>query len=202
MAARPLGAGNRGEPLMRARRGTAGGRTTSRLPICKKIEDGCVKFAPRLRGGSGPSHLSVRCAHDSWSGVGHVAVRPRLARSVLTQPAWRHSPPSATGTAWERTPWRATQRRRGRRSSAQGRIGDCATRSARTHRMPLIVPDVEAPNVKLGRYVACQSAPLHHHLRSGRHHAAGVTGFPIAGTPRDSGKAVRRAGALPKSCGG
>src|SRR5262245_17359766 len=56
---------------------------------------------------------------------------------------------------------------------------------------------MEAPNVKPGRYVACQSGPLHQHLRSGHHHAAGVAGFPIAGTPRDSGKAIRRQAPIP-----
>jgi len=82
---------------MRATRGKAG-RTTSRLPICKKIGDGCVKFAPCLRGGSRtkPPLCALRTSLDSWSGVGHVAVgihrqgfdlqdagRPRLARGVL-----------------------------------------------------------------------------------------------------------------------
>src|ERR1700757_5199161 len=58
---------------------------------------------------------------DSWSGIGHVAVG--MARQgydlQLTQydeRGWRatfyttgmeHSPTSATGAGWERTPWRA-----------------------------------------------------------------------------------------------
>ena len=61
---------------------------------------------------------------DSWSGIGHVAVG--MARQAydlqLTrydEKGWRatfyttgmeHSPTSATGTGWERTPWQATQR--------------------------------------------------------------------------------------------
>ena len=60
----------------------------------------------------------------------------------------------------------------------------------RARRMPLNVPDLEAPSVKLSRHVACQTRPLHQHLRCGQHHVARVAKFPIAGTPRDSGKAV------------
>src|SRR5262249_28028726 len=61
---------------------------------------------------------------DSWSGVGHVAVGMHrqgfdLQLTQYDERGWRatfyttgmeHSPTSATGTAWERTPWRATQR--------------------------------------------------------------------------------------------
>src|SRR5262245_26584068 len=61
---------------------------------------------------------------DSWAGIGRVAAgRHRQGDDLqLTQydeRGWRatfyttgmeHSPTSATGTAWEPTPWRATQR--------------------------------------------------------------------------------------------
>ena len=61
---------------------------------------------------------------DSWSGIGHVAVgmAARATTSSSTrydEKGWRatfyttgmeHSPTSATGTGWERTPWHATQR--------------------------------------------------------------------------------------------
>src|SRR4030095_16019690 len=61
---------------------------------------------------------------DSWSGIGHVAVawRAKAMNLQLTrydEKGWRatfyttgmeHSPTSASGTGWERTPWRATQR--------------------------------------------------------------------------------------------
>ena len=61
---------------------------------------------------------------DSWSGIGHVAVGMHrqgfdLQLTQYDDRGWRatfyttgveHSPTSATGTAWERTPWRATQR--------------------------------------------------------------------------------------------
>src|SRR6516164_8428359 len=61
---------------------------------------------------------------DSWSGVGHVAAGMHrqgfdLQLTQYDERGWRatfyttgmeHSPTSATGTAWERTPWRATQR--------------------------------------------------------------------------------------------
>jgi hypothetical protein len=36
-------------------------------------------------------------------------------RATFYTTGMEHSPTSATGTAWERTPWHATQRRRGRR---------------------------------------------------------------------------------------
>jgi hypothetical protein len=68
---------------------------------------------------SGPAHLL-----DSGSGIGHVAVGMHrqaydLQLTEYDDRGWRatfyttgmeHSPTSATGTAWERTPWRATQR--------------------------------------------------------------------------------------------
>ena len=66
---------------------------------------------------------------DSWPGTGHVAVRMHrqgfdLQLTQYDDRGWRatfyttgmgHSPTSPTGTAWARTPSRATQRRRGRR---------------------------------------------------------------------------------------
>ncbi len=67
---------------------------------------------------------ALRTWLDSWKGIGHVAVgmhRQGYDRQ-LTQygdRGWRatfyttgmeHSPTSTTGSAWERTPWRATQR--------------------------------------------------------------------------------------------
>jgi hypothetical protein len=72
---------------------------------------------------------TLRTRLDSWSGIGHVAVG--MARQGSDLPltryddkGWRatfyttgmeHSPTSATCTAWERMPWHATQRARGRR---------------------------------------------------------------------------------------
>ena len=60
----------------------------------------------------------------SRGGIGHVAVGMHrqgfdLQLTQYDERGWRatfyttgmeHSPTSATGTAWERTPWRATQR--------------------------------------------------------------------------------------------
>jgi hypothetical protein len=60
---------------------------------------------------------------DSWSGVGHVAAGMHrqgfdLQLTQYDERGWRatfyttgmeHSPTSATGTAWEPTPWRAVQ---------------------------------------------------------------------------------------------
>ena len=74
-------------------------------------------------------HLGQRSGHcarglDSWPGIGHVAVGMHrqgfdLQLTQYDDRGWRatfyttgmeHSPSSATGTAWERTLWRATQR--------------------------------------------------------------------------------------------
>src|SRR6516165_7853917 len=66
---------------------------------------------------------ALRTWLDSWPGVGHVAVGMHRQGYDLQLPqyddsGWRatfyttgteHSRTSATGTAWERTPWRATQ---------------------------------------------------------------------------------------------
>jgi hypothetical protein len=67
---------------------------------------------------------ALRSWLDSWSGIGHVAVGmarqgydlqltrydERGCRATFYTTGMEHSPTSATGTAWERTPWRATQR--------------------------------------------------------------------------------------------
>jgi len=67
---------------------------------------------------------ALRSRLDCWSGIGHVAVGMArqgydLQLTRYDEKGWRatfyttrieHSPTSATGTAWERTPWHATQR--------------------------------------------------------------------------------------------
>jgi hypothetical protein len=83
---------------------------------------------PGFAGCSIPSYdralQAIRTWLDSWSGIGHVAVGMHrqgydLQLTRYDEKGWRatfyatgmeHSPTSATGTAWERTPWRATQR--------------------------------------------------------------------------------------------
>jgi len=69
------------------------------------------------------SGLSAR-GWNSWAGIGHVAVGMHrqgydLQLTQYDERGWRatfyttgmeHSPTSATGSVWERTPWRATQR--------------------------------------------------------------------------------------------
>jgi hypothetical protein len=77
-----------------------------------------------------PHSLYDRALHalriwlDSWSGIGRIAVGIHgqgfdLQLTQYDERGWRatfytsgmeHSPTSATGTAWERTPWHATQR--------------------------------------------------------------------------------------------
>jgi hypothetical protein len=81
---------------------------------------------------------ALRTWLDSWSGIGHVAVGMHrqgldLQLTQYDERGWRatfyttgmeHSPTSATGTAWERTPWRATQRAgRGVRGLVFGALG-------------------------------------------------------------------------------
>jgi hypothetical protein len=67
---------------------------------------------------------ALRTWLDSWSGIGHVAVGMHhqgydLQLTQYDERGWRatfyttgmeHSPTSATGTGWKRTPWHATQR--------------------------------------------------------------------------------------------
>ena len=71
----------------------------------------------------------LRAWLDSWTGIGHVTVGMHrqgydLQLTQYDDRGWRatfyttgmeHSPTSATGTAWERTPWLATQRAAGSR---------------------------------------------------------------------------------------
>ena len=66
---------------------------------------------------------ALRTWLDSWAGIGHVAVGMHrqgydLQLTQYDERAWRatfyttgreHSPTSATGTGWERTPWHAVQ---------------------------------------------------------------------------------------------
>jgi len=66
---------------------------------------------------------ALRTGLDSWAGIGRVAVRMHrqgydLQLTQYDEKGWRatfyttgmeHSPTSAIGTGWERTPWRAVQ---------------------------------------------------------------------------------------------
>jgi hypothetical protein len=67
---------------------------------------------------------ALRTWLDSWAGIGRIAVGMAhqgfdLQLTRYDERGWRatfyttgmeHSPTSATGTGWERTPWGATQR--------------------------------------------------------------------------------------------
>jgi hypothetical protein len=80
-------------------------------------------FAGLSRPSSDSALGALRSWLDSWSGIGHVAVGMHrqgydLQLTRYDEKGWRatfyttgmvHSPTSATGTAWERTPWHATQ---------------------------------------------------------------------------------------------
>ena len=66
---------------------------------------------------------AVRSWLDSWSGIGHITIGMArqgydLQLTRYDEKGWRatfyttgteHSPTSATGSAWEPTPWRAVQ---------------------------------------------------------------------------------------------
>jgi hypothetical protein len=66
---------------------------------------------------------ALRTWLDSWSGIGHISVGMHrqgydLQLTQCDDRGWRanfyttgmeHSPTSATGTSWERTPWHPTQ---------------------------------------------------------------------------------------------
>ena len=103
---------------------------------------------------------ALRTWLNSWSGIGAVAAGMHrqgydLQLTQYDERGWRatfyttgmeHSPTSATGTGWERTPWRATQRaawalreRRTNKASSQDRIG----RGPMKDLAPRIVPIVQ-----------------------------------------------------------
>jgi len=77
----------------------------------------------RLEGQLPPILLALHRWLDTWRGIGHLAVGMArqsydLQLTRYDEQGWRamfytsgmeHSPTSATGTAWERTPWRAVQ---------------------------------------------------------------------------------------------
>jgi hypothetical protein len=71
-----------------------------------------------------PELHALHCWLDTWRGIGDIAVGMHrqgydLQLTEYDERGWRatfyttgieHSPTSATGTAWERTPWQAVQR--------------------------------------------------------------------------------------------
>jgi len=77
----------------------------------------------RLEGPQPPVLLVLHRWLDTWRGIGHLAVGmarqgydlqltrydDRGSRATYFASGMEHSPTSATGTAWERTPWRAVQ---------------------------------------------------------------------------------------------
>jgi hypothetical protein len=83
-----------------------------------------VGFAGLPRPSSNRALWALRFWLDSWSGIGRIAVGVAhqgfdLQLTPYDDRGWRatfyttgmeHSPTSATGTGWEQTPWRATQR--------------------------------------------------------------------------------------------
>jgi hypothetical protein len=102
-------------------------RTKPSMGICPRARSSRRTQCPASPGARYPSHdralHAIRTWLDSWSGIGHVAVgMPRqgydLQLTRYDEKGWRatfyatgmeHSPTSATGTGWERTPWHAVQ---------------------------------------------------------------------------------------------
>jgi hypothetical protein len=92
---------------------------------------------------------ALRTWLDSWSGIGHVVVSMArqgydLQLTRYDEKGWRatfyttgmeHSPTSATGTAWERTPWATV----GHPGSAS-RSFLCPMRSVLASSLSLLVP--------------------------------------------------------------
>jgi len=79
-------------------------------------------------------------------------------RATFYTTGMEHSPTSATGTGWERTPWYGVQRaaRRGRFTTGQRKwLGGA----------PLMIPDLEAPHVKCeGSSAGRPRGSFHHQL--------------------------------------
>jgi hypothetical protein len=89
-----------------------------------QLRRAALGFAGLPRPSYDRSLWALRTWLDSWSGVGHVAAGMHrqgfdLQLTQYDDRGWRetfhttgmkHSPTSATGTGWERTPWHATQR--------------------------------------------------------------------------------------------
>lgn len=87
--------------------------------------DRCRLFRAALESAARPMPSYDQALHalrswlDSWSGIGRVAQQGYdLQLTRYDERGWRatfyasgieHSPMSATGTAWERTPWHAVQ---------------------------------------------------------------------------------------------
>src|SRR6266403_5432379 len=115
---------------------------------------------------------ALRTWLDSWTGIGRVAVGMHrqgydLQLTQYDDRGWRatfyttgmeHSPTSATGTGWERTPWYGVQMaaRRGRFTTGQRKwLGGA----------PLMIPDLEAPHVKCeGSSAGRPRGSFHHQL--------------------------------------
>ena len=142
---------------------------------------------------------ALRSWLDSWSGIGHVAVGMArqgydLQLTRYDEKGWRatfyttgmeHSPTSATGTAWERTPWHATQRAawEALRQLARMNSGDA----------PLVIPHLETSDVQLkGLPAQIQRDPLHQQLVHRDDCVAGVARFAGTGTTRNPSDAVMR----------
>jgi hypothetical protein len=95
---------------------------------------------------------ALRTWLDSWPGIGHVAVGMHrqgfdLQLTQYDERGWRatfyttgmeHSPTSATGTGWERTPWYAVQRA-AREVVTRSRVSDTSGVFGRETRLDLSV---------------------------------------------------------------
>jgi hypothetical protein len=136
---------------------------------------------------------ALRSWLDSWPGIGRVAVGMRrqgfdLQLTLYDERGWRatfytigmeHSPTSATGTAWERTPWHATQR------AAWEALGDQSNPNERLQlwRLPLVIPDCVAIAMEAnGLRALRQRIDFDHQCGGSEDLFAGVALLPVAWT--------------------
>jgi hypothetical protein len=122
----------------------------------------------------------IRRPHTAWSGVGRVAAGMHRGWHEM-----EHSPTNATGTAWERTPWRATQR--------GAEAGGWLSRT-RNLGVSLLLPEDEAVLVQMNRSPSIRAHQIHPVSRRDWE-AATIAGLSEAGRLPQFNRAITRKGA-------
>ena len=116
-------------------------------------------------------------------------------RATFYTTGMEHSPTSATGTGWERTPWHATQRAAwgGVLTGRPERV--CRLRSPLFRLTPLGIPNLEAWDVKLQRLLLVaerRDNALHDDLALSNGGATSDTDLSLAWTAGDPVEVVAR----------
>jgi hypothetical protein len=110
-------------------------------------------------------------------------------RATFYTTGMEHSPASATGTAWERTPWHAPQR------AAWEALERGWLSRPRNPGMSLVLPEGEAVLVQMNRSPIIRANQAH--PVSGRdREAATIAGLPEAGSVPQLNRAITRKAAL------